>query len=151
MKGFFKVFLPPVLTFSIFWAVIKIDSLYHQIRFEHISEGTLHSLMAYFFYFAPLLFLVALLTQFLLVIPIWNRIKNRPSAKKVALIILIVICFIFSVAVSYLMWGSVRYLSSWIRSCLIMISVQLFYWFINVLILHLLDRNSKVIKEHISP
>ena len=149
MKAFLKVFLPPLIAFAIFAAETKVDSLYHEMRFELISEGTFHSLMAYFYYFGPLLFIVALLTQYVIVLPVWRRVKHKKGARVTMLILLAFICLAFSVAVSYLMWGSVEYLHNWFDSCLIMMGVQTGYWLIDLLTLYLLDREPKLTKTEV--
>lgn len=145
MKKFLMIVLPPLVVFGVFALVIRLDRYYHEIRFELISEGTMHSLMAYFFFFWPLLLIDAVLTQLLITIPLWRWLKHKSRATKIgAISIWTLICLIFSLAVSYAMWGSMDYFDQWMKSCFVMMMVQLFYWLVVILTLYFVDHNPKL-------
>jgi hypothetical protein len=141
MRGFFKIFLPPIAAFVVFTVIIKLDAMNYHFRFGQISDGTIHSLMAYFHFFWPLLFADALLTQAVIVIPLWNRLHHATIKTRITTIILLVVtCLIFSLGVSFMMWGTLDYLLNWLRSFIVMVGVQLIYWFIVLSLLSMLEK-----------
>jgi hypothetical protein len=131
MRSFFKVIVPPSAAFIVFAVVIKLDSFNRSFSFGQISDGTIHSLMAYFYFFWPLLLVDALLTQIVMVVPVWNRLKNGSAlGRAIAISVLVTVCILFSLGVSIIMWGSFNQFGHWFRSFIVMNCVQLIYWIV---------------------
>jgi len=140
MRGFFKVLLPPLIGFSAFFIAVWYHPAYLTLRLDEIGEGHLRGFMAYYRYFLPLLFVVGLLTQFVIIVPLWDSIILKSSQAKItSFLILCLVCLLLAVAISYPIWD--KQLGRWrlIRLSLFMTGVQVIYWVINLLILWLLE------------
>lgn len=104
--------------------------------------------MAYYRYFLPLLFTVAVLTQFLIVVPVWDRVfLKSTTGKLISLSILCFICLLFAIGISYAIWD--KQSGGWhlIKVCLFMTAVQLVYWAVNLYVLYLLTKKHAQIPE----
>ena len=113
-----------------------------------MGEGTIEAFMAYFRYFLPLLFTVAVLTQLLIVVPIWDRVFLRSGTGKViSLIFLCFICFLFAAGISYAIWEKQSGHRHLIKVCLFMTTVQLVYWGVNLFVLYLLTKKANQLPE----
>lgn len=104
-----------------------------------MGEGNLTSFMAFYRYMLPLLFTIAVLTQLLIIIPVFNSIKGKQKADKInAIIDLSFICFLFALGISYTISDLNSNFIHFIKLLIFMTSVQLVYWMINLFILRLL-------------
>jgi hypothetical protein len=140
MKKLLKVILPPFVGFAIFFLFVRYSSLYFTLRIDEMGGGNLVSFMAFYRYMLPLLFTVAVLTQLLIVVPIWNGLLNTPNAIKInAFIDLGFVCVLFALAISYPISYPQNDPDHFIKLTGFMSFVQLFYWAINLFILHLLE------------
>ena len=79
MRNLLKVLLPPFIGFAAYFVAIRYSSVYFTLRIDEMGEGTIESFMAYYRYFLPLLFTVAVLTQLLIVVPVWDRVFLNPA------------------------------------------------------------------------
>src|SRR5437879_6461049 len=101
MRKLLKVLLPAVIGFAAYFVAIRYSSVYFTLRIDEMGEGTIESFMAYYRYFLPLLFTVAILTQFLIVVPVWDRVFLRSDTGKfISTLILCFICLLFAVGIS---------------------------------------------------
>ena len=144
MRNLFKILLPPLISFSALFFAVWYHPAYVTLRLDEIGEGHLRSFMAYYRYFLPLLFLVGLLTQFVIVIPLWDSIVLKSTTVKISsFLILCLVCLLLAVAVSYPIWD--EQLGRWrlIRLSFFMTGVQVVYWVIDLLILWLLESKDK--------
>jgi hypothetical protein len=106
-----------------------------------MGEGTITAFMAYYRYFLPLLFTVAVLTQLLMVVPIWDRVFLKSGTGKfVSLLILCLICILFAAGISYAIWDKQSGVNHVIQVGLFMTAVQLVYWTVNLFVLYLLTK-----------
>ena len=96
--------------------------------------------MDYFKIFAPLLFLTALLTQLLIIIPLWRRILKKAHKLTNILIFVCATTTVLSAAVSYVIWDKATGTGHLISIFLFMAGVQVFYWLMNFGVLYLMDR-----------
>ncbi|MDP9048508.1 MAG: hypothetical protein M3N14_10245 [Bacteroidota bacterium] len=141
MKKLLKIFLPPFAGFAIFAALIKFGPLAKHIGgLPDIGNETLYGLMDYFKIFAPLLFLTALLTQLLIIIPLWRKILSRAHRLLNILIFVCSITTILSAGISYVIWDKSTGAGHLISIFLFMSAVQVFYWIVNFGVLYLLDK-----------
>lgn len=140
MRKLLKVLLPVLIDFGIFWAVVEYNTPKHPMKLIEIGDGNLYSLMAYFHLFWPLLLAVGVLTQYLIVVPLWD--KQAVKSFKARLIIgicIAVVCIAFAGSISYIIWdqaeGTAPFYSFWWY----LSEIQLFYWVFTFVILFLID------------
>lgn len=140
MRSLLKVLLPPFIGFGAYFLAVRYSSVYFALQIDKLGEGTIESFMAYFKYFMPLLFVVAVLTQHLIVVPIWDRVFLKSNrGKLISVLILCLICLLFAAFISYCIWD--RQSSRWhvVKVCAFMTCVQLVYWTVNLVVLYFLD------------
>lgn len=107
-----------------------------------MGGGDLISFMSYYRYTVPLLFVDALLTQFLIAVPVWESFIAKSAIYKViALISLVFICLLFAFGISYIIWNKPDGVQRLIELTGFMTAVQLVYWLINLLVLTLLNKS----------
>ena len=136
-----KVLLPVLIDFGVFWVVVYINMPNHPMRIGEIGNGNLYSLMAYFSLFWGLLLADGILTQYLIIIPLWNWVKHKGAlARFIAGACIALVCILFAGALSYIIWlpedGYGPLLSFWWY----MAEIQGVYWIVNFVVLYLLDR-----------
>jgi hypothetical protein len=136
MKKLLKVLLPPFVGFAVYFAVIRYSSVYFSLRIDEMGEGNLLAFMSFYRYLLPLLFTVSVLTQLLIVIPIWNSVRGKSVTGKVwASVSLILVCLLFAAGISYAIWDRHDGTHHLIKLFGFMTAVQLIYWTINLSIL----------------
>ncbi|HZX59344.1 MAG TPA: hypothetical protein VFE54_11485 [Mucilaginibacter sp.] len=140
MRKFLKVFMPPLIGFTAFFVAVRYGSQYNSLRLDEMGEGTLRSFMAYYRYFWPLLFIVGLITQVLIVVPIWYRVKAKAAGPKMlSFFILCLVCLLFAVVISYIIWEKQSGLHHLIKLCIFMTGIQVIYWMMDILTMALLN------------
>jgi len=144
MRKFFKVILPPIIGFAVYFVAIRYSSLYFTLRIDEIGRGDLVAFMSYYRYALPLLFVIAMLTQLLIVVPIWEGLSYKPAVYKATIIIdLFFVCLLFALLISYPISDLQADRPHFFKLLGFMTLVQVIYWLINSLILHLLDKKDK--------
>lgn len=139
MKKLLKVILPPFIGFFLYFIAIRYSSLYFTLQIDKMGVGDLKSFMAFYRYTLPLLFVVAVLTQLLVVVPVWNSMDKKTVADKINIIVdLCFICLVFALGISYSIWDPQHGIGNLVKLMGFMSAVQIVYWFINLLILYLL-------------
>jgi hypothetical protein len=140
MKKLAKIILPPLIGFALYFLGVRYSPQYFNLTIGEIGTGSLEGFMAYYKFTLPLLFVVAVLTQVLIIIPIWNGvITKRSFAKLSAAITLLVVCALFAAGLSYLIWDQTTGLHFFIRTAIFMTAVQLVYWVINIGVLIIIE------------
>src|ERR1700760_1636523 len=105
MKNFLKVILPPAVGFAIYFVAISYSAVYFNLRIDEMGEGNLLAFMSFYRYLMPLLFLVAVLTQLLIINPIARNVSRKSRSGKIwALFFLILVCMVFAAGISYAIW-----------------------------------------------
>ena len=146
MRKFLKFFLPPLIGFTAFFIAVRYSSEYYTLRFDEMGEGTVRSFMAYYRYFLPLLFAVGLLTQIIIAVPIWYRVKERSATVKiVSFLILCFVCLLFAAGISYIIWDRQSGRYHLLKLCLFMTGIQMIYWTMNILLMSIL--NVRLVQE----
>ena len=106
-----------------------------------MGGGELHSLMLYYRYTLPLLLTIGVLTQLLVIVPIWDNAWVSTTGNKVnALIDLLFVCLVFALGISYVIWDTSTGIPRFFKLVEFMGSIQLVYWIINILILYTIER-----------
>lgn len=140
MRKLLKVVLPPLVAFAVFLVIVKFNMAKHELKLSTISDGNIYSLMAYFKLFAALPLAVALLTQLLIIVPLWNKLLLKSFwAFLLTFFVIALICVGFAVGVSYTIWDQEQGMRPFIMFIWYFTLIQLSYWAIIFLILYLLD------------
>ena len=139
-----KVFLPPLIAFMIFAAVVMIGALNLALHIGDMGQGDIHSFIACFYYCWPLYVIAAILTQWIIIVPIWNAYMLRSASSAIStLFIVAVICALFATGTAYIIWDQQLGTGRFINLIIIMLMIQLAYWVVNFSMLFLI--NDKVI------
>ncbi|GAA4311693.1 hypothetical protein GCM10023149_06790 [Mucilaginibacter gynuensis] len=112
-----------------------------------MGEGNLHSFMACFYYFGPLFFVVALLTQWLIVVPLFNGF-DTVTAKLLGITDLLTACLFAAATFAYAIWDSIDGLDSYISLFSKLTMIQLTYWAMNLSVMFLLATRLKKAEEN---
>jgi glucan phosphoethanolaminetransferase (alkaline phosphatase superfamily) len=148
MKKLLKVLLPPCIGFGAYFLAIRFSSVYFTLRIDELGEGTIQSFMAYFRYFLPLLFTVAVLTQLLIVVPVWDRVfLTSKTGKVISCLLLCLICLLFAAGISYCIWDRQSSVYHVIKVCAFMTAVQLVYWAVNLFVLYFLTKKPEQLPQ----
>ena len=148
MRKLLKFILPPFIGFVVYFIAIRYSSVYFTLRIDEMGEGTITAFMAYFRYYMPLLFIVAVLTQVLIVTPVWDKLFLKSNTGKViSLLVLCLICLLLAAGISYCIWDRRSGTRHVVKVCAFMTAVQLIYWGVNLTILYLLTKKPEPITE----
>lgn len=141
MRKLLMVILPPLIGIAGYFIAVRYSGVYFQLSTDEMGEGTVQSFMAYYRYFLPLLFVVAVLTQAVIVLPIWNKARNyqKFSSKLLDLVSLVYICLILAGGIGYVISDPKHNFHHFVSVALFMTAVQVGYWLIDLLILYLLS------------
>ncbi len=137
---FLKVILSPLVAFLVFAAIIRYDPFGN--NFEGISDignGMASGLISYYKIFAPFQFIIAVLTQYLIIMPLWDRILLNHRSAFGIFVGIILVCLVCAIGIAYLIWDQTTGTEHWMHIALFMTGVQIVYWAINFLTLALLD------------
>ncbi|NNU33029.1 hypothetical protein HK413_00335 [Mucilaginibacter sp. S1162] len=107
-----------------------------------MGDFTVPGLIAYYKIFAPGQIVIALLTQWLIAMPLWKKIPAKPASAILIFSLILLVCAICGFGLAYIIWDPTTPLSECIKIGLFMTGVQVFYWVINFLCLYLLDFKS---------
>jgi hypothetical protein len=139
MRKLLKVILPPFVGFAVFFIAIRYSTLYFTLKINEMGQGNLTSFMAFYRYTLPLLFTVGVLTQLLIVNPIFRSFKGKSAFVKLnGAIDLSFVCLLFAFCISYAISDVDDSTRHFFKLLIFMTSVQLVYWIINLSILRLL-------------
>jgi hypothetical protein len=146
---FLKVILPPLIGFALYFLMVRYSGVYFNLQIGDIGEGTVEGFMAYYRYSLPLLLVVGMLTQLLIVLPLWERARRYQSsiAKVADMIGLLFICVLFAAGISYMISDPMHNFHLFVNTALFMTAVQVGYWIVNFLILFLLGPRLKKAKD----
>ena len=134
-----KTFLPPFAGFVVFAVIVLLQSIIFPIHLGDMGQGSLHGFMACFYYCWPLYFITALLTQYVIVLPIWEAAHSWSIVGKDAAVTgVCVLCGFFAGVIAYIIWDKQ---TGWLHladMAVLMLLIQLAYWIINFFMLGLI-------------
>jgi len=134
-----KVFLPPFAGFVVFAVIVLLQSIIYPIHLGDMGQGNLHAFMACFYYFWPLYFITALLTQWVIVLPLWEVAHSWSMVGKDATVTAVgLVCAAFAAGVAYIIWDKQTGLYHLASMAILMLLIQLAYWVINFFMLGLI-------------
>jgi len=80
------------------------------------------------------------LTQLLVINPVWRMLRRKTAADRVNLIVdLFFICLTFSLGIAYAIWDRETGTGKLIGLTEFLLAVQAVYWMVNLLIMYLVD------------
>jgi hypothetical protein len=133
-----KLFRITLSTFIPFVLLAKIENTYipyqdHPI--VHLHEFALYDLKVLFATTMPLFYLVAVIIQGLIVIPVWDALKK---SQHMALFFfgIFFIVIISSLGLNYILWERSTGVVNLLRSSLTLIIIQSIYWIFNFFTLY---------------
>jgi hypothetical protein len=138
-KYLVKIILPPLFAFWLFAGFIKFTPFFHYVDTKSIGDDSVCGLIAYYKVFAPGQILIAELTQYLIVMPLWKKIVAKPKAAITIFSIMFLLCLVFAFGLAYIIWDPATKVGHLVDIGFFMTGVQLFYWISDFLILYLLD------------
>jgi len=139
MKTLLKLILPTIIPYFIFARYTALDDAHKNIT-EQLTEISLTSLMYYFRYSSPYLYIILFLTQYVFIIPIWNSVNGGPlRAAAFTLLWVLLASLILAVGVSYVIWDRTLGTNRLYNSIKALFGVQAVYWVVNILILFIVD------------
>ncbi|MEO6523340.1 MAG: hypothetical protein ABIN91_16780 [Mucilaginibacter sp.] len=121
---------------------------------KHYTEGdsgnqsllidVIYSLISFYRSTVPILFVVAVLVQYLIVLPIWHNNASKPWLTKVMwMVLIIVVCIGLSALLSYIIWDTKDGTSWLIKVTIAVTGMQLAYWLLNLVLLKILTSTIK--------
>jgi hypothetical protein len=124
----------------------------HKHITDQLTEISLTSLMYYFRYTSPYLYIILFLTQYVVVLSIWDKLSARLlRAAFITLLWMLSASLLLAVGVSYIVWDKTLGTDSLFRSIGALFGVQGMYWLINIALLFIIDliaqKNKKQEKE----
>lgn len=139
MKTLLKLLLPTLIPYMIFARYTALDDAHKHIT-DQLTEISLTSLMYYFRYTSPYLYIILFLTQYVVVLPIWEKLNARLfRAVFITLLWVLSASLLLAVGVSYAIWDTSLGKDSLYRSIGALFGVQGMYWLINILLLFIID------------
>jgi hypothetical protein len=134
-----KVFLPPFAGFVVFAVIVLLQSVMFPIHLADMGKGNLHAFIACFYYCWPLYCITAILTQYVIVLPIWEAAHSWPMVGKDAAVTATgLICAVFAAAIAYIIWDKQTGVYHLAGMAILMLMIQLAYWVINFFMLGLI-------------
>ena len=115
---------------------------------KHYTEGdsgrqsqvidVVYNLISFYRSAMPVLLVVAILVQYLIILPIWN--SHRPWIIKIVWVfILIAVCLGLSVLLSYIIWDTNDGTSWLFKVTIAVTAMQLAYWLLNFTFVYVLS------------
>lgn len=137
---FLKIILPPLVAFAVFAILINYNPLNFSISgLGDIGDGSASGLIAYFRIFAPLQFVIAVLTQHLIILPLWDRILRKHTIAFTVFMCVALVCLLAASGIGYIVWDKAKGTGRLIDIVIFMTGVQVLYWAINFLTLVAID------------
>lgn len=131
-----KVLLPSFIPFVVFSYAIK--------NYAHLDSSNgatvLESLIYYYRYIWPLLYVVAILMQYLIIVPLWHKALEGSWVRKLILLgTLTLVCAGIATGISYTIWDEATG-TAWLQNAIFTITLlELSFWFINLLVLTIIS------------
>lgn len=147
-----KVFLPPFAGFVVFAVIVLLQSIVSPFHLGDMGKGDLHAFMACFYYCSPLYFITALLTQWVIVLPVWEAAHSWSMLwKDVAVTATALICALFAAGIAYIIWDKKTGFLHFADMAILMLLIQLAYWVINFFMLGLIVGGKIKLKHKAKP
>ncbi|MES2107124.1 MAG: hypothetical protein V4577_00155 [Bacteroidota bacterium] len=140
MKKLLKIFLPPFIGFLVFSVAINRNAFGIMQKLDETGLSEIKNLTNFYRFTLPLLYVIAVLTQLLVINPVWRMLRRKTAADRVNLVVdLFFICLTFSLGIAYAIWDRATGTQKLIGITEFFLSVQAVYWFVNLLIMYLID------------
>ncbi len=146
MKTFIKllkILLPSFIPLLVFSLIAQ-----HYKNADISSVNIFESLISYYRYMMPIMFVIAVIMQYLIIVPLWNKALAGGWILRLALLFfLIVICAGISMGISYAIWDE-NTGKQWLQNSIITITLmQIAFWCINIIVLSIISAFSKPVPK----
>ena len=136
MTKFLKTFFPTLLGVLTIWGLLKIEAIFHTQQFGPDEDVHIDSDLILILPVA----IIALLIQYTLTIPVWNKFKRNKVVLGLAIRpFFIVLCIIGGLIYGVLFWYKQLGIKDLIISSFLGMIVLAIYWIINLLTLKKID------------
>jgi hypothetical protein len=130
-----KILLPSFIPLLVFSFIAK-----HYTQVDGSSGAVMDNMIFYYHHMMPVWFVIAVLIQYLIVIPLWNKaLAGNITRKFVLIVVLVLVCVAIATGIGYTIWDSSTGTNWLFNAILIITGIQLAYWLVNLLILTLLS------------
>jgi hypothetical protein len=137
----FKIILVPLVAFWAFAIIIKFTPFFQSVDTDSLGEDSIYGLVSYYKVFGPVQIVIAILTQWLIVMPLWKKIVAKPKAAITIFVVMLLVCMLAAFGIAYIIWDPLTKYAHLVHIWLFMTGVQVFYWLINFLLLRLISWN----------
>ncbi len=138
-----KILLPPFVAFLLYYLAVRYSPYYVTLKADAMGDGNIQSFMSFYRYMLPLIFATGILTQLLLFIPLWDKVRHKPGrVKLIAFLGCFFVCFVLGSLVAYAIWDGLSEMHFY-KLCIFLTGVQLIYWIINIAITQILENKLK--------
>ncbi|GAA3983936.1 hypothetical protein [Mucilaginibacter dorajii] len=143
-----KTFLPVIIAFMGFALFVIVSDFTRAMQIGDMGEGNIHAFMACFYYCWPLYFVVAILTQWIIIKPVWNAIVLHSALGALTTFIIVaVVCALAAGGVAYFIWDENAGYDNLTWLATIMLFIQLAYWGVNFFIMFLVTGKTVTLKH----
>lgn len=140
MKKLLKIFLPPFIGLLVFSVAINRNIVSITQNLHEMGLGEIKSFTTFYRYTMPLLYVIAVLTQLLVINPVWRMLRRKTTADRINLIVdLFFICLTFSLGIAYAIWDRTTGTGRLIGLTEFLLTVQAIYWVVNLLIMYVIN------------
>lgn len=143
-----RVFLPPLIAFMGFAVFVIVSAYAHAMQLGDMGEGSVHAFMACYYYCWPLYFLCAILTQWIVIVPIWEAFVLRSATGAlVTFASVTVACIGAALGAANIISDDQSGYNNLISLATIMLFIQLAYWGVNFFIMFLVTGKAVTLRK----
>jgi hypothetical protein len=143
-----RTFLPLLIAFMGFAVFVIVSAYTRAMQVGDMGEGNVHAFMACFYYCWPLYFICAILTQWIIIVPVWEAFVLRSAIGALLTFVIVgIVCTLAAAGVAYFIWDDQSGYDSLIGLTTIMLMIQLAYWAVNFFILYLVTGKAVKLKR----
>ncbi|MCF8296273.1 MAG: hypothetical protein K9J13_01905 [Saprospiraceae bacterium] len=133
-----KILIPPIIGFLIILGILILIAFIRNPNFSFIQSN---SDVCFFGLFVPAALIVAMIIQWTLSIPIWEKFKTNKKLWGLSIFQLTgLVCIISGLAFGFTFWESSLGINEFLGLSILGIAAFAIYWVINIILLKILDR-----------
>jgi hypothetical protein len=133
-----RTLLPPLIAFMGFAVFVIVSAYANAMQLGDMGEGSVHAFMACFYYCWPLYFICAILTQWIVIVPVWEAyVLHSANGALVTFVLVAVACIAAALGVANIINNDQEGYNNLIDLATIMLFIQLAYWGVNFFIMFL--------------
>jgi hypothetical protein len=140
-----RTLLPPLIAFMGFAVFVIVSAYANAMQLGDMGEGSVHAFMACFYYCWPLYFVCAILTQWIVIVPVWEL--HSANGALVTFILVIIACIAAALGVANIISDDQEGYNNLIDLATIMLFIQLAYWGVNFFIMFLVTGKTVTLRK----